>query len=84
MRMGDQISPVSTICKANSQYHAVFRPCRSESDFSRTRQSAAGARHGVGELTSAVEKRPVGDLPRFGFFWPPRGVSRSLSSETQT
>jgi len=47
-------------------------------------RGAAWARHGMCELTSAVERRPVGYLPRFGFFPLPRGVQRRLSSESQT
>jgi len=61
--------------------HAVLRPCRSESDFSRPRHSRAGARHGLCELISAVERRPVGDLPAFEFFWLPCGVPQTLLSE---
>ena len=34
---------------------AVFRPCRSESDFSKPRHSTSGARHGMCELKCAVE-----------------------------
>ena len=37
----------------------------------------AGARHGMCELTSVFSRRRVGDLPRFGFFRLPCGVSRS-------
>jgi hypothetical protein len=55
--------------------HAVLRLRRFASDFSRTRHSTAGTRHGMCELTSAVSWRPMGDLPRFGFFRLPRGVS---------
>ena len=58
--------------------HAVLRPCRSKSDFWRPRHSTAGARHGVCELQSAVSRRPVGDLPRFGFFRLLNGHSRRL------
>ena len=46
-------------------HHAVSLPC---SDFSRPRHSTAGTRHGVCKLTPAVSRRPVGDMPRFGFF----------------
>jgi hypothetical protein len=35
----------------------------------------------MGELASAVQRRHVGDLPAFGFFRLPRGVSRRLLSE---
>ena len=55
---------------------AVLRPCRLASDFSRPRHSTAWARHAMCELTSAVSRRPVGDLPNFGFFRLPRGVLR--------
>lgn len=44
----------------------------------------AGVPHGTCELKSDVEKRPVGDLPRFGFFWLPRKFPRRLESESQT
>jgi hypothetical protein len=37
--------------------HAVLRPCRSESDFCRPRQSTAWARHGKSEL--AINDSPV-------------------------
>jgi hypothetical protein len=53
---------------------AMPRPCRSESDFSRPRHSAAW--HGMCELASAVQRRHVGNLPAFGFFRLPRGVPR--------
>jgi hypothetical protein len=39
---------------------------------------AAGQRHGTCELTSAISRQPVGDLPRFGFFRLTRGHSRRL------
>ena len=32
--------------------------------------------HGICQLTSALSRRPVSDLPRFEFFRLPRGVSR--------
>jgi len=47
-------------------------------------RSAAWARHGMCAWTSAVGRRPVGDLPRFGSFRLPRGVPRRLLSESQT
>ena len=56
-------------------YHAALRPCRFASDFSRPRRSTTGARHGMCKLTSAVSRRPIGHLPRFGFFRLPRGAS---------
>jgi hypothetical protein len=68
--------------------HAMLRPfrarvmprsCRSESDFSRPRYSAAW--NGMCELTSAVQRRHVDDLPAFGFFRLSRGVSRRLLTE---
>jgi len=39
------------------------------------------AQHGIGELTSAVKRRHVADLPAFSFFWLPYGVPRRLLSE---
>ena len=63
--------------------HAVLRPYRSESDFSRPRHSTAWARHGICELTSAVERRSLGDLASFGYFRLPCGIPRRLSSESQ-
>jgi hypothetical protein len=42
------------------------RICRSESDLSRPRHSAAWGRHGMCELASAVLRQHVGDLPAFG------------------
>ena len=41
----------------------MLRPCRFASDFSRPRHGPAGARHGVCELTSAVSRQPMSDLP---------------------
>jgi hypothetical protein len=58
---------------------AMPRPCRSESDFSRPLHRAAWAWHGMCELESAVQRRHVGDLPAFGFFRLPRGLSRRTS-----
>jgi hypothetical protein len=55
---------------------AVLRPCRFVRDFSRPRHSTAGARHHMCELTSALSRWPMGDLPNFGFFQLPCGVSR--------
>jgi hypothetical protein len=67
---------------ANSHMHcrapAVLRPRRSESDLSRPRHSTAGAKNGMCELTSAVCRRPVGDLASFGFFRLLSGHSRRL------
>jgi hypothetical protein len=50
---------------------AMPRPCRSESDFSTPWHSAAwaGHWHGMRELASAVQRRHVGYLPAFGFFF---------------
>jgi hypothetical protein len=50
---------------------AVPRPCNALTMpfFSRPRHS------------TAVERRPVGYRPAFGFFWLPRGVPRRLLSE---
>jgi hypothetical protein len=56
----------------------VLGPCRSESDFSRPQHSTARARLDMCELTSAVFRRPVGELPRFGFFRLLGGNSRRL------
>jgi len=61
--------------------HAMSRPCRYESNFSRPRYSTAWAHHGMWELISAVDRRPVGELPASGFFRLPRGVPRRLLSE---
>jgi len=63
--------------------HTMPCPYRAESDFSRPGHTTAGVRNGMCELTSAIV-RPVGDLPRFGFFRLPRGVPWRLSSESQT
>ena len=54
--------------------HAVFRPCRLASDFSRPR-------HSMCELTTAGSRRPVGHLHSFGFFRLSRGVTRRLFSQ---
>ena len=64
------------VLKATSQGHGTARQKRSI--------GTALARHGMCELTSAVERRPLGHLPPFGFFHLPRGVPRTLSSESQT
>jgi hypothetical protein len=60
---------------------AMPRPCRSESDFSRSWHSAAWAWRGMCALASAIQRRQVGDLLTFGFFRLPRGVPRRLLSE---
>jgi len=39
------------------------------------------AQHGMCELTVAIERRHVGDLPAFGFFRLPHRVPRRLLSE---
>jgi hypothetical protein len=52
---------------------AMPRPCRSESDFSRPRYSAAWARHGKCELASAVHRQQVGMVT-------PSSVQRSKSN----
>jgi hypothetical protein len=55
------------------------RPCRNQTTPLRKRRYiTAWARHGMCELTSAVSRRPVGDLPRFGFFRLTRGHSQRL------
>jgi hypothetical protein len=63
------LSPV----KANSYIPccspAMPRICCSESELSRIRHSAAWERHGMCELTSAVLRRHVCDLPAFGEWW---------------
>ena len=43
-------------------------------------RGAARARHGMCELKSAVSRRPVGDMPKFGFFRLQRRHSRRLLS----
>jgi hypothetical protein len=58
---------------------AMPRQCRSESDFSRPRHSAAW--HGMFELTSAVQRRHMGNLPAFGLFRLTREVLRMLLPE---
>ena len=83
----NDVSYLRSITALIHKCHAMSTPLRahrSESDFSRSRHSTAGARCGMCELTSAAERRPVGDLPRFGFFRLSRGVPRRLSSESQT
>jgi len=50
-------------------YHAAPMPCSDMPFFSRPRHS------------TAVERRPVGYPPAFGFFRLPRGVPRRLLSE---
>jgi hypothetical protein len=65
----------------------MLRPCHSPAMLLQKRLLKATAqrgmgtaeeRHGMCELTSAVARRPVGDLPRFGFFRLPCGRSRRL------
>jgi len=46
-----------------------------------TSQGHGTARHGMCELTSAVERRPVGYLPAFGFFRLPCRVPQRLLQE---
>jgi hypothetical protein len=62
-------------------------PCRAQTMPLRKRLLNAKVQHGMGvawarrgtcELTSAVSRWPVGDLPRFGFFRLSRGHSRRL------
>jgi hypothetical protein len=71
--------------KANShipcRVRSMPRSCRSESDFSKPRHSAACAWHGMCELASVVLRRHVGDLPAFDFFRLPHRVPRRLLSE---
>ena len=58
--------------------HAKPCPCRASTMplCELLLKATAWARHGMCELTSAVSRRPVGDVTRFGFFRLPRGVSR--------
>ena len=63
-------APVET--NSHVPCRAVLRPCR----FSTSQGHGRGTALYVCELTSAVFRWPVGDLPRFGFFRIPRGVSR--------
>jgi len=78
---------------SDSPYHAmpIPRPYRAPATpfwkrlLKPTAQHSRGAactRHGMCELTLAVGRRPVADLPRFGFFRLPCGVPRRLSSES--
>jgi hypothetical protein len=55
--------------------------CRSESDLSKPRHSAAWERHGMCELESAIQRCHVGDLPTFDIFRLPCGVPRRLLAE---
>jgi hypothetical protein len=55
---------------------AVLQPYRFANNFSRPRHSMAGARHCICELTSAIARRPIGDLHRFVLFRLSRGVLR--------
>jgi hypothetical protein len=64
-----------------SHASAMPRPCRSESDFSSSRHSAAWAWHGMCELASAVQRQHVDDLSAFGFFRLRSGVPRRLLPE---
>jgi hypothetical protein len=68
-------------CRARAISHAMPRPCRSESDLSRPRNTVAWERYGLCELASTVQRRHVGDLPAFGFFRLQRGVPRRLLPE---
>jgi hypothetical protein len=58
--------------------HAMPRPFRSESDFSRPRHSAAWARHDMCDIASAVQRRHVDALSALGFLRLPRGLPRSF------
>jgi hypothetical protein len=51
---------------------AVPRICRTESNLSRPRHSAAWERHGTCEIASVILRRHVGDLPAFRE-WQGRG-----------
>jgi hypothetical protein len=66
--------------------HAAPQPCSDHAVLKSSYQGHSTARqgHGMCELTSAVERRPVGNLPAFGFFRLPRRFPRKLSSESQT
>jgi hypothetical protein len=63
-------------------YHAFPLPCHEYAVLKATFQGhgrvAAGERHGMRELASAVQSRHVGNLPAFGFFRLPRGVPGSF------
>ena len=76
MRNQLHVSPltcsVHTVLKATSQGHGTAQ------------QGLAWAQHGMCELTSDVERRPLYDLPKLGFFRLPCGIPRRLSSESQT
>ena len=78
------------LCLSHLVYAVLPHPCRAPTmPFWRrllkaTAQHSMGvawARYGLDELASAVERRPVGDLPAFGFFRLPSEVPRSLLSE---
>ena len=48
--------------------HAMPMPCSDHAALKATFQGYGIAWHGLCELTWAVERRPVGNLPSFGFF----------------
>jgi hypothetical protein len=62
-------------------FHAAPVPCHDHAVLKATSQCHGTARHGMCELSSAVQRRHVGDLSAFGFFRLPRGVPRRLLSE---
>jgi len=83
----------SCILQANSHLscraHAAHLSCSDHADLKATSQGhgtarqgrgtcTAWAQHGMCELTSAVSRRPVGNLLKFGFFRLERRHSRSL------
>jgi hypothetical protein len=70
--------------------HTAPVPCHDHAVLKATSQGHGRAQHGRGmsvawlgmcELASAVLRRHVGDLPAYGFFRLPRGVTRILLSE---
>jgi hypothetical protein len=63
--------------------HAAPVPYHDHAVLKATSQGHGTAQHGHGicELTSAVQRRYLGDLPAFGFFRLPRGVPQKLLPE---
>ena len=53
-------------------------PCHAHAVLRAKSQAYGTVQHGMCELSSAVERRHVGDLPAFGFFRLPRVVPRRL------
>jgi hypothetical protein len=65
--------------------HAASMPCHGHAVLKATSQGHGTARyeHGMCELTLAIQRRHVSDLPAFGFFRLPRGDPRRLLSEAR-